>query len=88
MILGTLLLGLWVYFHLQAWWLPYICGVSSTAGVAFHRQFLAHTQVLPKIGNHFPPDAEHTFIDVFVFPAFALCCVATGRAVFGRPMQP
>ena len=88
MVFGTLLLGLWVYFHLQAWWLPYIFGVSSPRAIAFHTQFLAHTQVFPKIGNHFPPDAEHTFIDIFVFPAFLVCSVSTLRAFFGESSRP
>ena len=29
MILGTALLGLWTYFHLQTWWIPYFRGVTS-----------------------------------------------------------
>jgi hypothetical protein len=88
MVLGTALLGLWVYFHLQSWWLPYFRGVTSPRAIAFHEQFLAHTQVLPRFGNHFPPDAEHTFIDLFVFPAFLFCFVATLGALFGRDARP
>jgi hypothetical protein len=84
MILGTALLCAWTYFHVQEWWLPYFRGVTSPRSIAFHTQFLAHTQVLPKFGNHFPPDAEHTFIDLFVFPAFFFCLVATLRNLFGR----
>lgn len=82
MVLGTALLGLWTYFHLQTWWVPYVRGVTSPGAIAFHEQFLQHTQVLPKVGNHYPPDAEHMFIDVFVFPAFLLCLVATVRSFF------
>jgi len=88
MILGTALLGLWVYFHLQSWWLPYFRGVTSRRAIAFHEQFLAHTQVLPRVGNHFPPDAEHTFIDLFVFPAFLFCLVATLGSLVRRSPQP
>lgn len=80
MILCTALLGLWTYFHLQTWWIPYWQGVSSPRAIAFHEQFLEHTQVLPKYGHHFPPDAEHTFIDMLVFPAFLLCLIATVRS--------
>jgi len=87
MILGTALLGLWVYFHLQSWWLPYFRGVTSPRAMAFHEQFLAHTQVLPRVGNHFPPDAEHTFIDLFVFPAFLFCLPATLRSLVRRSPQ-
>ena len=80
MVVGTLLLALWVCFHLQAWWIPYFRGVTSPQAIAFHRQFLAHTQVLPRLGNHFPPDAEHAFIDAFVFPAFLICLFASIRS--------
>jgi hypothetical protein len=84
MVLGTSLLGLWVYFHLESWWLPYFYGVTSPGAIAFHSQFLKHAQVLPRFGNHFPPDAEHTFIDVFVFPAFVLCLVETVQVLFRK----
>jgi hypothetical protein len=84
MILGTALLSLWIYFHVQTWWLPYIRGVTSPRAIAFHTQFLEHTQVLPKFGNHFPPDAEHTIIDFFLFPAFLFCLVAAIRSLLGR----
>jgi hypothetical protein len=82
MICGASLLGLWVYFHLQSWWIPYFRGVSSPAAMAFHQQFLQHTQLLPKYGNHFPPDAEHAVIDVFVFPAFIFSLIATISSFF------
>jgi hypothetical protein len=81
MILGTALLGLWTYFHLQAWWVPYFRGVNSPRAVAFHMQFLAHTQVLPRFGNHFPPDGEHTLIDFFLFPTLLFCLVAALKSL-------
>jgi hypothetical protein len=85
MVLATALLGLWCYFHLQSWWWPYLRGVTSARAIAFHSQFLKHTQVLPQFGNHFPPDAEHTFIDVFVFLAFAFCLTSTIKEFRGTP---
>jgi hypothetical protein len=88
MVLGAALLGLWTYFHLQTWWIPYFQGVTSPRAIAFHAQFLGHTQLLPTYGNHFPPDAEHTFIDIFVFPAFLLCLIDAVRCLFIKPHQP
>ncbi len=64
---------------------PYIRGVTSPGAIAWHEQFLQHLQVLPRYGNHFPPDAEHTFIDVFVFPAFLICLAATIHSFRARP---
>jgi hypothetical protein len=87
MIACTALLGLWTYFHLQTWWVPYAQGVTSPRAIAFHEQFLAHTQVLPRYGGHFPPDGEHTLIDVFVFPAFVLCLIATVRSFLRKPKR-
>ena len=88
MIASVALLGLWSYFHVVAWWLPYLRGVTSPGAVAFHVQFLAHTQILPRLGNHYPPDAEHACIDVLVFAAFVLCLVATVRSVMTRSPGP
>jgi len=85
MVLGTALLALWTYFHLQAWWIPYAQGVHSARAIAFHSHYLQHTQVLPSWRKHFAPDAEHTFIDIFVFPAFFLCLLACVRAFKGAP---
>jgi hypothetical protein len=61
--------------------------VTSPRAIAFHTQFLAHTQVLPRFDNHFPPDAEHTFIDFFLFPAFFFCLAATLRSLYGRSVR-
>ena len=80
MVLGTALLALWVYFHLQTWWIPYAEGVHSAKTIAFYLQFQQHTQLLPTFNHHFAPDAEHIFIDVFVFPAFASCLLACVQA--------
>jgi hypothetical protein len=85
MVLGVALLTVWVYFHVREWWVPYFHGVTSPRSIAFHASLLEHTQVLPRFGNHFPPDAEHTFIDFFLFPAFFFSFVATVRSLDSRP---
>ena len=79
MVLGTALLGLWAYFHLRTWWIPYFQGVTKPQQFAFYERFLVHTQLLPRYGPHLPPDGEHIGIDLFVFPAFFLCLIATVR---------
>lgn len=58
------------YFRLQTWWIPYAQGVHSAEAIAYYSHFLQHTQVLHSWKNYFAPNAEHTFIDVFVFPTF------------------
>jgi hypothetical protein len=88
MIVATAALGLWGYLHVQSWWLPYIDGVTSPRAIAFHAQFLGHTQILPRYGLHFPPDAEHTLIDVFVLAAFLLCLGATARSLIVNARRP
>ena len=85
MILSTAVLSLWVCDHVWEWWVRYFRGVTSPRSIAFHVSLLEHTQVLPRFGNHFPPDAEHVFIDFFLFPAFFFSLVATTRSLVPRP---
>lgn len=83
MVLATLALAAWAFMHLQSWWIPYYQGVYTSDSIAFHAQFLNHTQVLPKIDNHYPPDAEHSFIDLFLLVALVRSGVATVMSFFG-----
>ena len=77
MILGTALLGLWCYFHLTTWWWPFLRGAVTPGELRFHEQFLANVQLLPRVGDHVPPDGEHLVIDVLVLPATVFTLIAT-----------
>jgi hypothetical protein len=77
MIAGTGLLGLWCYFHVTTWWLPYVRGVDTASELRFHEQLSSNLQLLPRWGTHIPPDGEHIAIDVFVFAATVSTAIAT-----------
>jgi hypothetical protein len=84
MVIVTAGLGLWTYFHLSLWWWHYLVGVDP-ADRAFHDQFLAHTQILPRVGDHLPPDGEHAVIDFLLLPATVLTLYATIERLRRRP---
>jgi hypothetical protein len=68
------LLGLWVCVHFFDWWLPYIQNSASNyARFSFYAQ---HTQVLPVLGNHYPPDGGHAVLDFLLFPTWLVCLAA------------
>jgi hypothetical protein len=72
---GTLLLALWTVVHLFDWWIPYAKSAPQNLGrYSFYSQ---RTQILPVIGNHYPPDAGHAILDFLLFPALALALTAT-----------
>jgi hypothetical protein len=84
MAIGVLLLGVWCYFHWTTWWAPYAFGVDTPGEIRWHEQFEAGLQLLPRAGDHIPPDAEHIGIDVCLVPATVL----TLRALVTRLRQP
>ena len=58
------LLGAWVCVHFFDWWLPYY--QDSAANQARFSYYSSHTQVLPVIGHHYPPDGGHSILDFFL----------------------
>jgi ATP-dependent helicase Lhr and Lhr-like helicase len=76
MALGAAVLVLWCILHLETFWIPYARGVRSLRERAFHEQFLEQIQLLPRFGDHLPPDGEHLVIDLLVLPATLLTALA------------
>ena len=68
------LLGLWAGVHFFDWWLPYI--QNSAANYLRFSFYAAHTQVLPVIGNHYPPDGGHAVLDFLLYPTWLACLIA------------
>jgi hypothetical protein len=66
--IAVALLGLWVGVHFFDWWLPYLH--NSAANYARFSFYAPHTQVLPAIGNHYPPDGGHAVLDFILYPAW------------------
>jgi hypothetical protein len=81
---GTSLLALWMVVHLFDWWIPY--AKSAPQNLARYSFYSQRTQILPLIGNHYPPDAGHAILDFLLFPAFALALTGTiANLRAGRP---
>ena len=78
MWIGVGLLALWVGVHLSDWWIPYVLGTGEERA-GFYRFYGAHTQILPTIGRHHPPDGGHAVLDALVLAAFLSCLVAALR---------
>lgn len=75
MVAASLLLGLWVVAHFFDWWLPYLRDLPSNAGR--YSFYASHTQLLPVIGHHFPPDGGHTVLDLLLYPTWFVALWAT-----------
>lgn len=81
MWVGAVMLSLWVAVHCMDWWIPYARSLPGNAGR--YSFYAAHTQMLPVIGNHFPPDAGHAVLDLLVFPTCAVVIAALVRSGSG-----
>ena len=69
------LLGLWVGVHFFDWWLPYM--QNSASNYARFSFYAPHTQLLPVIGHHYPPDGGHALLDFLLYPTWFVCLVAS-----------
>lgn len=77
MITAAVLLTLWVGVHAFDWWIPYARDLPSNADrYSFYQP---HTQLLPVIGHHYPPDAAHAVLDMILYPTWLLALAATVR---------
>jgi hypothetical protein len=75
MITACVLLSLWVVVHLFDWWIPYLRNLPQNGGrYSFYRP---HTQLLPVIGHHYPPDAGHAILDLILYPTCLVALFAT-----------
>jgi hypothetical protein len=83
MWIGVMLLTLWLGVHLSEWWIPYVRGTGPDRD-SFYHFYGYHTQILPVIGSHRPPDGGHAILDLFVLLAFAFCFVAAFANSRGR----
>lgn len=68
------LLGLWAGVHFFDWWLPYF--QNSASNYARYSFYAAHTQLLPVVDHHYPPDGGHAVLDFLLFPAWIACFLA------------
>ena len=71
---SVVLLGLWAGVHFVDWWFPYFR--DSAANYGRYSFYAAHTQILPVIDHHYPPDAGHAILDFILYPAWLACLVS------------
>jgi len=79
MLLALVPLGVWLALQLWTWWPPYIFGASERWAQVYARAFAESTPILPRWGNHLPPDAAH-----FVLQVLLLGTVTTGAMALRR----
>ncbi len=66
MWIGTVGYGIWLYFQIRTWWVPYIFGASRQWEDIYKRVFARTTKILPSSGNHLAPDALHLTIQLLL----------------------
>jgi hypothetical protein len=66
MWIGTIGYGVWLYFQIQTWWVPYLFGASRHWEDIYNRVFAHSTKILPSFGHHLAPDAMHLTIQLFL----------------------
>ena len=75
MLVGVAVNIWWAYMEIQSWWIPYFFGGSAQWMETYNHWFKNTWKILPAIGSHPVPDAEHT-----VLLALILCVIFTGLA--------
>lgn len=73
MWLSVAALTIWLGLQLWTWWPPYLFGASDRWARVYARAFAESTPILPRWGNHLPPDALH-----FVLQVLLSGCVVSG----------
>lgn len=82
----------WLGLQLVTWWPPYVVGASDHWSRVYARAFAQATQILPRWGNHLPPDAMHLVLQVFLAGTVATGAMAILRQPDRRgaatPLEP
>ena len=80
MWLAVVATAVWLGLQLFTWWPPYLFGASDRWAQVYARAFAESTQILPRWGNHLPPDAAHFSLQVLLTGT-----VASGALALLRP---
>ena len=79
MWIATVLLTLWAVIHLLDWWIPY--AQDSVTNYVRYSFYAPHTQLLPVIGHHYPPDGAHALLDFLLFPTCLLALLTSVQEI-------
>lgn len=66
MWVSLLAISIWLGLQLASWWPPYLFGASDRWARVYARAFAQSTPILPRWGNHLPPDAMHFVLQVLL----------------------
>ena len=69
MALAVLATAIWLGLQIRSWWIAYIFGASEQWARVYARAFAQATAVLPRWGNHLPPDAMHLVLQILLVGA-------------------
>ncbi len=58
--------SIWLGLQLWTWWPPYLFGASEHWAEVYERAFAHSTPILPRWGDHLPPDAMHLVLQVLL----------------------
>jgi hypothetical protein len=76
---SLLAITIWLGLQLWTWWPPYVFGASQRWTEVYGRAFAGSTPILPRWGNHLPPDAMHIVLQVLLSGAAATGIMALLR---------
>jgi len=65
-----------------AWWPPYLFGASAHWSQVYARAFAQTTPILPRWGNHLPPDALHLVLQILLVGTV----ITGGIAIMRQPL--
>src|SRR5512144_1934749 len=66
MWLSLVALAVWLGLQVWGWWVPYVVGASDRWTRTYARAFAYSTAILPRWGNHLPPDAMHVVLQALL----------------------
>lgn len=70
---------LWLGLQVISFWIPYVAGASESWRKVYEANFAQTVQWLPRMGNHFPPDANHVVLQLLLVAAIAFNVAALLR---------
>lgn len=74
---------IWLGLQIWTWWPPYLFGASEHWSEIYARAFAQSTPILPRWGNHLPPDAAHFTLQVLLAGSVTTGAMALLRRVRG-----
>jgi len=75
--IATGLYAIWIWLQIETWWVGYLVGASPGWKRTYARFFSQTVQVLPRVGDHLPPDACHLVLQLMVLAVLATTAFST-----------